>query len=455
MIHAEQESVILAPQPGPQTEFLSTKADIALYGGGAGGGKSYALLLEPIRHYNNPFFSGMIFRRNTVQVRTKGGLWEESMKIYPQLGAVMKESNLNITFPSGASMKFAHLEYDSTVLGYQGAQIPYMGFDELTHFSEQQFFYMLSRNRSTSGVPAYVRATCNPDADSWVRKLIDWYIGPDGYVIKERSGVVRYFIRTPDGLILWGNTPEELTDKHPGERPKSFTFIEAKLEDNKILMEKDPGYMANLMALPRVDRARLLGGNWNVKATSGDLFRREWFKVIDTMPTNVVRICRAWDKAATKPSPTNPDPDWTRGVKIAKLDNGKFVVMDMASCRDTPGQVENLVVNTTTQDGHSTTVRLAQDPGSAGVAELEYYVKLLAGYHVTSERPSQNKVTRAKPLSSQAEHLNVWVLRGEWNEAWFTEMENFDGVTGHDDIVDATADAFNELAGGVSILNVL
>lgn len=449
------EIINIGPQPGPQTEFLACPADIVLFGGGGGGGKSFGLLIEPMRHLENGLFGGVIFRRTTTQVRNEGGLWDESAKIYPQLGGHPRESNLEWEFKHGSRMKFAHLEYDKTVYDWQGSQIPFIGFDELTHFTEFQFFYMMSRNRSTSGVPGYIRATCNPDADSWVRKFIDWYIGKDGFPIKERCGVIRWFIRLND-TIVWGDSKEELIEKHgPEQIPKSFTFIQSLVYDNKILMEKDPSYLSNLLALPRIDRMRLLGGNWDVRATAGMFFRRQWFEVVDVVPEGLIRTTRAWDRAATAPSPTNPDPDWTRGVKIGKLRDGRFIIMHVASDRCSPLKVEQLLKNTCTQDGRGTTISLAQDPGSAGKADVDNLIRKLAGYIVKINKPSKDKVTRAKPFSAQCEAGNVLILRGAWNDAYLDELESFDGKTGHDDQVDASADGFNLLAGGLSILDVL
>lgn len=397
----------------------------------------------------------MIFRRSSVQVRNEGGLWDESEQLYRLLDAEPRESVLEWVFKSGARMKFSHLEHDKNIYDWQGAQIPYLGFDELTHFTSKMFWYMLSRNRSMSGVPGYIRATCNPDADSWVRTLLDWWIGPDGFPIKERSGVLRWFVRLDD-VIHWADTREELIAAHgPGTLPKSLTFVPSLLSDNKILMEKDPSYLANLKALSRIDRLRLLEGNWNVRATGGMFFRREWFPVVDAIPHGVVRTIRAWDKAATEPSTQSPDPDWTRGVKMSRLADGRYIITDLASLRGSPLAVERLVKNTASQDGRGCEVSIAQDPGSAGVADMQNFVRLLAGYIVRVNKPSADKVTRAKPLSAQAEAGNILLLRGAWNEEFLTETENFDGDKGHDDIVDAAADALNELTSSVSILSVL
>lgn len=451
------EAIHIRPQPGPQSVFNACRADIAFYGGAAGGGKTFGLLLDPIRHHANQRFGGTIFRRTAVQVRNEGGIWDESMGLYPLLGARPRESYLEWRFPSGMSLGFSHLEYDKDVLNFQGAQIPWIGFDELTHFTEKQFFYMLSRNRSAiAGVRPRIRGGCNPDPDSWVRRFIDWWIGGDGFPIKERAGVLRYFIRRDDQFI-WADTAEELFAQYgTGEdvQPKSFTFIPSKLQDNKILMKKDPGYLANLLAQNRVDRMRLLEGNWNVREAAGMLFQRQWFPIVDAVPAGWIKAIRFWDRAATKPSESNKDPDWTRGLKMYKYPDNRFVVVDLKSERDTPGRVEQLIKATASHDTRQVRVMSQRDPGSAGVSEADYFVRMLSGYDCGTVIYNKDKITRAKPVSAQCEAGNVSVLRATWNDNFFAELENFpDGA--HDDIVDVLSGCFNELSGGFSLADVL
>jgi predicted phage terminase large subunit-like protein len=226
-------------------------------------------------------------------------------------------------------------------------------------------------------------------------------------------------------------------------------------------MEKDPAYLGNLLALNRVDRLRLKEGNWNVRAQAGMLFQREWFPVIDAIPSGWLQVVRMWDRAATKPHEGNKDPDWTRGLKMYKYADGTFVVGDLCSIRDTPGQVERLIKTVAGNDTVQVKIVAHQDPGSAGVLEAENFTKLLVGYYVKTyvvprdvSTGKRDKITRAKPVSAQCEGGNIKVLRAGWNDDFFAELENFpDGV--HDDIVDAFSGAFNDLSGGLSLADVL
>lgn len=274
----EENRVVIEPQKGFQHAFLSSCADIVIGGGSAGGGKTFALLLDPTRYFNNPLFGGVIFRRTTPQIRNEGGLWDTSENLYPLIGAVPRQTILDWVLPSGARLKFSHLEYEKDVYNYQGAQIAYIGFDELTHFTEKQFFYMLSRNRSTSGVKPCIRATCNPDPDSWVAKFLEWWIDQEtGFPIPERNGVIRYFVKDGDNII-WGSTRQEVVEKCPhifnrpefegrdkNELVKSVTFIKGDIYENKELLSKDPSYLANLLSQDAETKARLLDGNWKVR----------------------------------------------------------------------------------------------------------------------------------------------------------------------------------------------
>lgn len=443
------EHVTIRPQPGPQEAFLASSADIAIYGGAAFGGKTFALLLEAVRHTDNGGFGGVIFRRTTKQVTAEGGLWDTSEQIYPDLGAKPNLSRLQWQFPSGAALTFAHLEHEKNKLDWQGSQIAFIGFDEMTHFTAGQFWYLLSRNRSTSGVRPYIRGTCNPDPDSFVAELIAWWIDDKtGLAIPERSGVIRWFIRRNNTLI-WADSAEELKGKYPGAEPKSLTFIASSFADNKIGLERDPGYLANLEALPAVERERLKMGNWKVRPASGSYFKRGYFQIVDAAPAGAQRI-RYWDRAGTEPSEANPDPDYTAGLRLALDDDGTYYVEHVERFRATPGKVLKRIKAIAEQDSKSIAVGIEQDPGQAGKFEASTYVSLLAGYIVIAVPPQGDKETRASPASVQAEHGKIKLVRGPWNDEFLDELENFPKGA-HDDQVDALSGAFNQLTGNPRI----
>lgn len=430
----------IMPQKGPQETFLSSNADIVIYGGAAGGGKTYALLMECLRHRNANGFSAVIFRRNSTQVRNPGGLWDTSFELFTKVGGTPKETTLEWDFKGNGRVKFAHLEHDKTRFDWQGSQIPLIGFDELTHFSWSQFVYMLSRNRSTCGVKPYIRATTNPDTDSWVRQFIAWWIDEaSGYPIPSRSGKIRWFFIQNDETI-WGSSREELLEKDPNCLPKSVSFVASTVHDNKILLEKDPGYLANLKALPRFEREQLLMGNWNIRPSAGMFFQRCFFEVVKAIPKGGTKAVRYWDRAATKKTENN-DPDYTVGIKLEKDKNNILYVTDLIRIQDSPLGVQTAVKNTASQDGHSVRIGIEQDPGQAGVSEADYLVRMLQGYSVKTVKATKDKVTRALPVSSQAEAGNIKILQAPWNEAFLRELENFPEGS-HDDIVDALSGAF-------------
>jgi len=470
----------LQPQPGPQTKFAQCQADIAIFGGAAGGGKSYALIMEPMRNvYRSGKYAAVIFRRTTPSITHPGSLWDTSSEIYGQTpGARQYESaplhwewDGGPDWEAGAKVQFSHLEHEKTVRDWHGSQIPFIGFDELTEFTQYQFWYMLSRNRSTSGVKPYMRCTCNADADSWVAELIAWWIDQEtGFPIKERDGVVRYFIRIGDEL-KWADTVDELTPERLGiprftedgkenqYLVKSLTFIAANVYDNKILMATNPEYMGSLLSLPKVERERLLGGNWKIKPAAGLHFNRSWVEVIDrnAVPTGLTWK-RGWDLAATEKTQVN-DPDFTTCTLIGKDTVGSdpfTYVADHQYAQESSFKVEKRMKNVASQDGPDVEQNFPQDPGAAGKTDVTHKKQLLDGYTSASSTEKGDKIKRFGPFSSQAEAGFVKVVRDydivdgqkvfwsghAWNERWFQQLEAFpDG--GHDDDVDSTSRAFN------------
>lgn len=282
---------IIRPQPGYQMDFLSSSADVCIGGGSAGVGKTYSLLLEPLRHKDVEGFGSVIFRRTSPQIRNEGGLWDTSMQLYNLVGANAKESVLTWDFGK-TKLKFSHLQHEKDIYDWQGAQIPFIGFDELTHFTKKMFFYLLTRNRSVCGVNPYVRATCNPDPDSWLADILEWWIDQEtGYAIPERAGKIRYLVVDGD-KIIWGDSYDEVIKKawymlepivkkggiNPKDLIKSFTFIPGDIYDNKKLLETNPAYIGNLMAQDDATKAALLHGNWKQALSKDDIYNYDAFK---------------------------------------------------------------------------------------------------------------------------------------------------------------------------------
>lgn len=303
----------IAPHAGPQYDAFCSPADILIYGGSAGCGKSFYLLAEPLRHIDDPNFGGVIFRRLSTEIRKEGSLWDESCTLYSELGAEPTETKLTQTFPSGCKIKFDHLEHEKTKKNWHGSAICYLGFDELTEFTESQFWYMTSRNRTKSGctIAPYIRATCNPE-EGWVARLIDWWIDDEGFAIPERSGVLRWFYRIKD-TMQWYDSREEAEEANPeqvnpatGEQipPRSFTFVAGKLEDNPTLERRDPNYRSALIALPDVERQRLLEGNWKISNRGESYWPGHYFDDsiwVDDWPGHMDLIVGALDPASGKP----------------------------------------------------------------------------------------------------------------------------------------------------------
>lgn len=178
----------------------------------------------------------------------------------------------------------------------------------------------------------------------------------------------------------------------------------------------------------------------------GGVIKRGWFEIVDAAPAGG-KCIRSWDLAGTIKDVTSPDPDWTVGLKMRKAPNGFYYIEDVQRERLEALGVENLIKNTATQDGRSVVITLPQDPGAAGKAQAQGYVRNLATFIAKIVTPSGDKVTRSAAFAAQAEAGNVKLVKGPWVEAFLAEMASF--PTGaHDDQVDAAADAFNELVLG-------
>ena len=229
-----EESVIFKANEGPQEDFLASSETDVLFGGAAGGGKSYAMIVDPLRYAHRSAHRALILRRSMPELRE---IIDKSRELYPKAfhGAKYKEVEKMWTFPSGAKVEFGFLERDADVYRYQGQAYSWIGFDEITHLpTEFSWNYLASRLRTTDPeIVPYMRCTANPGGAGahWVKK--------------------RYIEPHPPHEPFMGK--DGLTRK----------FIPASLQDNPYLA-KDGRYEQMLKALPPTQRRQLLDGDWDV-----------------------------------------------------------------------------------------------------------------------------------------------------------------------------------------------
>ena len=252
-VEEQYDNVVFRPNVGPQEEFLAAPEREVLYGGAAGGGKSYAILADPMRYMVHPQFSGLILRHTTEELREL--IWK-SQELYPKIypGIKWSERKMQWEAPSGARLWMSYLDRDEDVMRYQGLSFSYIAFDELTQWSSPfAWNYMRSRLRSTApDLPVYMRATTNPGGPGhqWVRKM--------------------FIVPSPPGKSFWAtdvDTGQTLVypDGHSKAGQPLFKrrFIPAKLSDNPHLASSGD-YEAMLLSLPEMQRRQLLEGDWDV-----------------------------------------------------------------------------------------------------------------------------------------------------------------------------------------------
>lgn len=447
----------IRPQPGPQEQFLSTPADVAFYGGAAGGGKTFALLMDLLRGIEDPNFRAVIFRRESTQITTEGGLWDTSQNMYRALdGVPVASPHHKWEFPSGAVVAMRHLQHEKHKYAHQGGQYSVIDFDELPHFTETQFIYLMSRNRSDADMDPYVRATMNPDADSWVYKWVRPFLEDDGITPdKSKCGTLRWFTIEENDL-LW--VDEDWRDED-GQPPKSFTFIPATLDDNPALLEKNPRYKSDLRAQSEHDQQRLLKGLW-VSEQKKAFFRNHRIRHItrDQVPDGLT-WGRYWDTADTHvdkddQDPTAADgPDWSAGAKGALWwppeDNEWYddqretpdpilIVADCAFDQIEGGAKDEWMLNRARADGYGCWVGFEVEGGASGkYVGRDMEEGLFEKWNTYPDRPTGDKVGRAKPVRNLAERGRVWVVDGEWVAQYMWWLNRF--PHNKKDVIDATS----------------
>jgi predicted phage terminase large subunit-like protein len=412
--YLEPKKALFCPEEPSLTQkvFLRSYALEGLFGGAAGGGKSSALLMAALQYVDVPGYSAILFRRTFADLSLPGALMDRFRLWVAQHDDVHWNNNTYIaTFPSGARISFGYLNNVNDYLRYKGSEFQFIGMDEVTEIRESDYRYLFSRlRRPASGplskVPLRMRAASNP-APNWVRQRF----------IVEGKQQNRIFV------------PSKLTD-NPGIDPDS--------------------YRQALAALDPIERRRLEMGDWWA-TTLGTCFDRTSFVIIDSSEVPQVhsssRAVRFWDLAATEPSHSNPDPDWTVGT-LMLFDQGVSYVLDVKRARLKNEKVENLIYQTAVEDGHIVSIRMEQEPGSSGKALIDNYARyVLPGYDFAGIRSTGDKETRARPFAAAIANGNVRLVRSSWLTDWLDEFSSFPEACAHDDQVDSAVSAFSFLTG--------
>ena len=244
-------NIIWKPQPR-QKLFMSRFENEALYGGAAGGGKSDCAIAEALRQVNIPHYRGLILRKTYPQLSE---IVDRSREIYlPSFpDAKYNDQKHCWTFPSGAKIYFGAMQHTKDRTNYQGKRYDFIDFDELTHFTWDEYSYLFSRNRPNgSGTRCYIRAQANPGGigHGWVKE--------------------RFISPAPPMTTMWDNVRIIFPDGKSEVRRRSRIFIPSSVFDNKILMQNDPEYITRLASLPENERKALLYGDWDT--FSGQVF---------------------------------------------------------------------------------------------------------------------------------------------------------------------------------------
>ena len=315
--------------------------------------------------------------------------------------------------------------------------------DEAQQLGEEEILYMLSRLRSEAKMKSYARFTCNPDKKSYLRRWVDWYLLDSGLPDPDKCGVLRWFVMQ-DSTMHWFDSKEEAAERFPGSNPLSFTFIFANVLDNPVMMERQPEYISWLEGQSRINKEVLLYGNWDVELESSGFWKREWVDFLDKVPVYPRRRIRAWDLAAGVDSESYK-PDYSAGVLLSQGVNDRhYVVEDVVRFKDRFAGVEQRLLAQAELDGRQTVIVIPVDPASAGkFYAAEMTSKLAAkGFTVRAKRPSRDKITRFGPFASVSEAGFVKIVNADWTEDYVQELEAFPEKCKHDDMVDATSDAF-------------
>jgi phage terminase large subunit-like protein len=476
------DAVAIGPASPFQEKYLNSDAQILLVGGAAGSSKSYVGLMRHLRFVHDKNYRAYCIRKNSSAIMASGGLFWEAVALYSQYDPDLKVKlkDQKVIFSSGAEISFSHYENDTAAKKYQGIQISNIFYDEVTHADhEEQLWWLWSRLRSNAKNIHSMWWSCNPDNSSWVLKYAYPFLYPEGHKFAgrpdpEKNGMIRYLLRI-NGDLCWGDTREELIDRYGDPsldyehedqvKPISFQGLFGTIDDNPPLKKSNKLYKSNLEALPTLDKERLLYGNWFAKPQNSSYYDRTKVPVLTAPPpeNEFLKIVRSYDFAGTLPHDGNRSPDYFASVKLGKLRNGNYVILDAYRTRITFGDWEKQILETAQHDGQNVEIILGEDPNPQAKASTMLIARSIIenGYTVKTKRASQGKLDSFRPFAASAELGVVSIVKGCCNDLWnkivadndffHKELEAFDGLRrggelGHDDLVDCASLAYMTLA---------
>jgi predicted phage terminase large subunit-like protein len=445
-----------------QAQYLQAEEDLVIFGGGAGGGKTWASLIDNLQGVHDKHYFSVFFRTTNTEIDK--GLWVEAKDLYEPIlfdskgkyigKSHISEQNKTITFPAGSRTTFAYLEYDKHADSWYGSEICKIYFEEFQFRTYYQFDVLRSRNRSKANVKCGIRCTLNPDPTHFVYDYVERFLDDEYLARRDLSGKRAYFVIISDVLYTsWDR--QELVDTH-GKNPQTYTYIPATIEDNDYL---DEAYKDKLDSMSEKKRKQLLLGCWEPTEDSGMYFQTSYYRKATHVPLGSV-TCRGWDTAGTAPEEgqtINRRADWTVGVRVSKSRDGDYYIHGMERFQDRAGPRDRRILQVGHRDGRDCKIVMGIDAGASGKFQFEEFAKKVSEdgliCHKDPMPVNKSKITRAEPYAVAAQNGFVYIVESSFSsedlKAFYREHELFDGErssTGKwDDVVDATASAFNYL----------
>lgn len=414
-VHLVRSSPYIPIEPTDlQWAFLCDDRPEILFAGGTGGGKSVALLAGALMYVHIPGYSATLFRKTFPDLMMPSGLIPLAAQWLTNTDARKHDGGKKWSFPSGATLTFAHLENPQDRFKYAGLESQYLGWDEIAQMEEECYTFLQSRMRRSvtnspelASVPMRTRATANPGHKhaKWVK---NYWISDD--------------------------------DNNPIPHDPAKLHIASTLDDNPHLDQED--YAARLEKLGPVERAQMRHGDWNI-LPEGTMFAEENFiKTPGRLEGGAYRV-RMWDLAGSGKKKS----DFCAGVLMARSkETGLYRIEHIIHEKLEPGPLDRKIKQTAELDGKAVWIGMEEEKSGSGKLVSAHFRNLLQGYVVRPQRPTGDKVERAGLLSSLVDHNQVELTIAPWNDKFISECVGFGPNAAHDDMVDAAAYAAHVLS---------